>query len=132
MPNAYALLADFIVVLHFVYMSFIVGGQVLILLGWPLRWAWIRNMWFRGVHLASIVVVAAEAVAGIVCPLTDWEYQLRMKAGQSPEEGSFVGRWAHRLLFYRFPEEVFTAVYVTFAVLVVATLIAVPPRRKKA
>lgn len=126
----YAALADLIVVLHFAYMSFIVGGQILILLGWGLRWMWIRNPWFRGAHLAAIIIVAAEAVAGIVCPLTDWEYQLRMKAGQSPEEGSFIGRWAHRLLFYQFPEEVFTAVYVTFAVLVIATMVWVPPKRR--
>ena len=75
-----------------------------------------------------IAVVAAEALGGIVCPLTIWEARLRAAAGESADSGTFIGRWAHRLMFFGGPEWVFTASYCVFALLVVATLLLAPPR----
>jgi hypothetical protein len=127
----YVYLADAVVVVHFAYVAFVLFGQVLIVVGAFLRWGWIRNLWFRLVHFLSIAFVALEAIFGVTCPLTTWEYQLRLKAGQPAEVGSFIGRWAHDLLFYQGPPWVFTMGYVTFALAVLATLILVPPRWKR-
>ena len=124
----YAWLADTIVAVHVGYVAFVIVGQVAILLGAALGWQWIRNRLFRLLHMAAIVIVAAEAVLGIPCPLTVWETQLRRLAGQQAATGSFIGRWLHELLFFDFPPWVFTIVYVGFALLVLATLIFIPPR----
>ena len=97
-------------------------------LGAALGWAWIRNPWFRYLHLAAIVFVALEALLGYACPLTIWEDLLR--GGVRPE--SFVGRWVYRLLYYHAPEWVFTALYVAWAAATLVTLWLVPPRRKAA
>src|SRR5690606_38517008 len=70
MTTFYRLAADAVVVIHFAYAASVVLGLALILIGIPLRWRWIRNRWFRLVHLAMIGTVVAEAWAGIVCPLT--------------------------------------------------------------
>lgn len=126
------LMADLVVLAHFAWMAFIVGGQVLILAGALRRWNWVRNPGFRYAHLMAISLVALESSVGMLCPLTQWEFGLRMAGGQSPEEGSFVGRLAHRLLFFDLPETVFTTAYVLFTLLVIATLVAIPPRRPKA
>jgi hypothetical protein len=124
----YAVLADLVVVLHFLYVSFTVGGELLIVLGGVLRWAWVRNLPFRIVHLSSIVLVAVEALAGAACPLTIWEYRLRILAGQRVEaQISFVARLVRSLIFYSFPAWVFLAVYVVFAAAVVLTFILLPP-----
>ena len=64
----YSILADVIVVIHLAYVSFVVVGQLAILLGAALKWRWSRNLWVRLAHLASIGSVAAEAVLGSVCP----------------------------------------------------------------
>lgn len=127
----YSILADVIVVIHLAYVSFVVVGQVAILLGAAFRWSWIRNLWFRLAHLASIAVVAAEAVLGIVCPLTRWEHQLRLLAGETVDDETFVARWTHAILFYRWPEHVFTTIYIAFAAAVLLTLWLVPPRWKR-
>lgn len=127
----YSLLADLIVVIHLAYVAFVVLGQAAILLGAALRWGWIRNLYFRLAHLGAIALVAAEALLGIVCPLTRWENQLRRLAGESVDGHSFVARWTHAILFYRGPEYVFTAIYVAFAAAVLLTLWLVPPRRKR-
>ncbi|KPK18922.1 MAG: hypothetical protein AMJ67_07720 [Betaproteobacteria bacterium SG8_41] len=121
--------ADIILIMHFAFVLFVVGGLALIWIGVVLRWAWARNFWFRAAHLGAIVFVAAEAVAGIWCPLTLWEATLR---GTQADKG-FIATWIHRLLFYDFPPWVFTAAYVTFALIVAFTFWLVPPapRRKK-
>jgi hypothetical protein len=121
-------LADALLVFHFLIAAFIVGGLILVWIGAALRWPWIRDPWFRYLHLAAIVYVAAEALLGMACPLTVWEDLLR--GGVGPE--SFVGRWVHRLLYYEAPEWIFTAAYAAWALASLATLALVPPRRKAA
>ena len=128
----FAFLADLIVVLHFCYVTFTVGGEIVILLGGALRWAWIRNLLFRIAHAAAVLLVAGEALAGASCPLTVWEYRLRLLAGQ--EAGapvSFVARLVRQIIFYDFPAWVFLALYVGFAAAVVLTFILLPPLSRR-
>jgi hypothetical protein len=117
--------ADAILVLHFAFAVFVVGGLVMTWLGAAAGWAWVRNPWFRYAHLAAIAFVAIEALLGYACPLTVWEDLLR--GGVRPE--SFVGRWVYWALYYRAPEWVFAALYVAWAAATLATLKLFPPRR---
>ena len=118
------MIADAVLVLHALFVLFVLGGFILILAG-ARRWGWVRNRMFRMLHLAAIAFVAAEALIGVTCPLTLWEDALR-GAGV---ERSFVGRWAARLLYYDFPEWVFTAAYCGFAPAVAWAWRAIPPRK---
>src|SRR5262245_4412302 len=120
-------LADLILIVHFLFVAFVVGGLALIWIGAAAGWVWVRNFWFRIAHLAAIVFVAGEALLGIWCPLTVWEAQLR--GGDTGR--SFVAQWVHRLLFYDFPERAFTMLHVEFALLVAATWRWVRPRKRK-
>lgn len=120
--------ADALLVFHFAIVAFIVGGLVLTWIGAVLGWRWVRNRVFRYVHLAAIGLVALEALAGYACPLTLWEDALR--GGARPE--SFVGRWVYRLLYYRAPEWVFTALYIAWAAAALVTLRLVPPTSRAA
>ena len=129
--NRYALLADLVVFVHLLYVSFAVGGELVIVVGWIFRWNWVRNRGFRITHLCAVVLVAVEALSGILCPLTEWEYNLRIKAGQHVEaDMTFVARLIRKIIFYDFPPWVFTLMYVGFAVLVVITFLLVRPKRK--
>ncbi len=116
--------ADALLVVHFAIVVFIVGGLILTWIGAALGWGWVRNRWFRYLHLCAIVFVALEALVGMTCPLTVWEDALR--GGGSAE--SFVGRWVRRLLYYQAPEWVFTAIYAAWAAATLVTLWLVPPR----
>jgi hypothetical protein len=119
--------ADALLVLHFAIVVFITGGLILTWIGGALGWSWVRNPWFRYLHLAAIACVALEALAGMVCPITLWEDALR--GGARPE--SFVGRWVQQLLYYRAPEWVFTTLYVAWAAAALLTLRLVPPRSRR-
>jgi hypothetical protein len=124
----YGLLADAIVVVHLVYVAFVVLGMAAILLGIVRRWSWVRNFWFRTVHLLMIAIVVVESLCGILCPLTDWEDRLRDASGSPNEPGSFIGRWAHDLLFIDLPPWVLTVCYVVFGLAVLLAFLLAPPR----
>ena len=120
-----ALLADLVLVAHFAFVLFVVGGFAAIWLGAALGWRWVRSRAFRYAHLGAIVFVAAQSLVGAACPLTVWENVLRRGTSDGP---SFVARWVGRLLYYHFPEWVFALAYVVFASAVAVTLWLVPPR----
>jgi hypothetical protein len=122
------LLADVVLLIHFGYVLFVVGGLVLIWLGRALRWRWVRNWWFRALHLAAIALVALEALAGVLCPLTWLEDALRPSAQAG---AGFIQRWVQAILFWDYPTWVFTAVYLTFAAIVGVTWWLVAPRPRR-
>jgi hypothetical protein len=122
-----SLLADIVLLVHLAYVLFVVGGLALIWIGCALRWQWVRNWWFRALHFAAIALVALEALAGVLCPLTWLEDALR--AGPAAGAG-FIQRWVQAILFWDFPLWVFTAVYVAFAAVVGVTWRLVPPRAR--
>jgi hypothetical protein len=126
----YGICADAIVGIHVCYIAFVVGGQLLIILGAAMRWQWVRNPWFRLAHLTAIGIVAYEALNHLRCPLTVWEEQLRELAGQ-PFNGSetFVGRIMHNIMFIdNKPEIFFTTMYIAVFILVFQGLVMYPPR----
>ena len=129
--NLYSHLADEVVFLHAAYVAFVLFGLVAVFAGFLMRWDWVRNVWFRFIHLAMILVVAFEALMGIVCPLTTLENYLRNQAGETMRNGSFMGQIVHDLLFYEAPAWLFTCGYCAFAGLVLSTFVIVPPKRKR-
>jgi hypothetical protein len=129
----HALLADAILVVHFAFVLFVIFGLLLTWIGYFAGWKFVRNPWFRGAHLLAMGVVVAESLFGIICPLTKWEIALRVKAGGDPAyAGSFIQHWVHRVMFFEVSEQTFTVLYVIFFVLIVLSLVVVPPRRFRA
>jgi Protein of Unknown function (DUF2784) len=135
--NVYAVLADFLVVIHLAYISYVIFGQLAIMAGWPLGWRCIRNPWFRITHLIMILIVALEAVVQFKCPLTTWEEGLRVAAGQMDAAGNledlgFIARILRdTLMFDNSWDDFLNNSYYVVAGIVVATLFLVPPRFRK-
>lgn len=130
LQRLYLVLADLVLVIHFLFVAFVVLGLLLIWIGWFRRWNFVRNFWFRVAHLAAIGVVAAESLIGFVCPLTTWEDKLRLLAGgEARYQESFIQHWLHRVMFFDVSPRVFTIIYVVFFLLVILSLGFVPPRR---
>jgi hypothetical protein len=121
--------ADLILVIHALFVVFVVMGLIAILLGGYLHWRWVRNRWFRFAHLGAIGYVIAESWLGLICPLTAWENRVREAAGGDPYPGSFIQHWLHQILFYDFAPWVFTAAYSLFGILVLIAWLLVPPAK---
>ena len=118
------LLADLVLIIHFLYVLFVVGSLPAIWLGAWFKWAFVTNPWFRYLHLAAILLVVVESLLGVICPLTLWENTLR----QIETNSSFIQQWLHKIMFFTAPEGLFTVVYILFAGLVAATFKWVPPK----
>ena len=120
--------ADLVVVLHMAYVLVVVLGLPAIGWGIARKQEWVRNVWLRGGHLAMIVIVVGEAWAGMTCPLTTWEHQLRDAAGQQSYRGAFLVNLVHDWLFYDAEPWVFAVLYTVFGLLVVGSFVLAPPR----
>lgn len=128
----YLTLADLTLILHAAFVAFVIVGLLLIWMGRFRHWTFVRNVWFRLAHLAAIGVVAAESLAGFVCPLTTWEDKLRLLAGgEERYQGSFIQHWLHQVMFFELNERVFTFANVTFFLVVTLSLWFVPPRWRR-
>ena len=85
----YDLLATAIVLLHFSFVLFVVGGGLL-LYKWP---------WLAWLHLPAVIWAALLEFNSWVCPLTPLEQQLRSAAGQAGYSGGFVDHYLLALLY---------------------------------
>jgi Protein of Unknown function (DUF2784) len=121
------LLADVILIIHVLFVVFVISGLVAIYVGHVNQWHWVRNRRFRIGHLLAIVIVVIQSWIGVICPLTTWEMALRESAGGDAYSGSFIQHWLQNLLYYSAPEWVFIILYTGFGSLVLASWFLVPP-----
>jgi uncharacterized protein DUF2784 len=128
----YALAADAIVVIHILYVAYIVVGLCLIVAGLRRRWNWIRNPWFRLTHLLAILIVVYELIVKANCPLTTWEMHLRALAGQAVNQSTFMDRLLSFILFANAPVWLIDGLYYAFGVAITLLIFAAPPRWKTA
>lgn len=120
--------ADVIAVAHLGYFLFVVLALPATWIGLWRGWGFARNIWFRGIHLLMILIVAVEAGFGWGCPITKWEVDLRKAGGQTVSDKTFVERVVEPIMFCDLPGWVFRAAHIAFFVAVLATFVFAPPR----
>jgi hypothetical protein len=129
LESRYLIAADALLVIHVLFVVFVILGLLLIYVGKLRNWSWVRNMGLRVAHLCAVGIVVVQSWLGIVCPLTIWEMRFREKAGDVVYSGSFIAHWLEPLLYYQAPDWVFVVVYTTFGALVLASWFVVRPGR---
>lgn len=77
------LLADLVVVIHFLFIVFATLGGLM-----ALRWRWVP--WL---HLPCVAWGAAVELTGRVCPLTPLENSLRASSGAAGYAGGFIDHY---------------------------------------
>jgi hypothetical protein len=130
--SIYSLLADLVLLVHFAFVAFVVVGFAVIWVGHFCRWSFVHNLRFRVAHFLAMSLVLVEALTGVICPLTTWEKQLRIRAGEGTGySGSFIRHWFGRILFHDWSEQTFTLIYIAFFLFVALTFLVVRPRRRQ-
>ncbi|MEN6467569.1 MAG: DUF2784 domain-containing protein [Smithella sp.] len=76
----YLLLADAVIVFHFLFLVFVVAGGLLVL----------RRRRMAFLHLPAALWGAFIEFSGGICPLTPLENHLRLLGGESPYSGDFI------------------------------------------
>jgi uncharacterized protein DUF2784 len=82
-------LADFVVLIHSLFVLFVILGGLLVLRWWKLIY----------LHLPAAVWGAFIEFAGGICPLTPLENSLRSSAGQAGYQGGFVEHYILPVLY---------------------------------
>ena len=121
-----AALGQLVLAVHVVVIAFNVAGLVLTPLGAWLGWRLVRWRWLRLTHLASMAAVAAQAVLGRACFLTDWQGALTGGGREDP----LIMRWVNSVIYWQLPMWAFTAAYLALFAYVVALWWLVPPERR--
>jgi hypothetical protein len=85
----YSFLSDFVLLVHFAFIVFVLGGGLL-LLRWP------RLVWL---HFPAVVWAVFIEVSGWVCPLTPLENYFRELAGGNIYHTGFVERYLLPLVY---------------------------------
>ncbi|MGH8190966.1 MAG: DUF2784 domain-containing protein [Rhodanobacteraceae bacterium] len=112
-----------ILALHFIVIAFNVAGCVLIPIGAWLGWRWVRGFWWRVAHLASLAVVALQALLGRTCFLTIWQREMEGASHVQP----LIATWIDRLIYLPLPLWVFEVAYVGVFAYVIALWVWVRP-----
>lgn len=125
----YRILGDILMVIHFAWIIFMLYGFVLTIRGF-----WTRSFWdrwvFRTVHLGGILFVASMPLLDRLCPLTEWEYQLRRQVNPDAEyTGSFIIDWLERLIYPDVPIEVVLVPTFVIAGFVLVMYVVRPPEK---
>lgn len=76
----YSVFADAVIIVHFLFIAFVVAGGLLVL--WQPRIAWL--------HIPAAVWGAVIEFAGWICPLTPLENHLRLLGGGEAYSGDFI------------------------------------------
>jgi hypothetical protein len=85
----YHLLADLTVVIHLLFVLFVMLGGLLIL-----RWRF-----FAWIHMPAVLWAVLIEFSGWICPLTPLENHLRIKGGSSGYATGFVEHYIIPLLY---------------------------------
>ncbi len=83
------ILADVVVIVHFLFVLFVIFGALLLLKSWKFIW----------LHLPAAVWGALVEFTGWICPLTPLENRLRFRAGQDTYQGDFVENYIMPILY---------------------------------
>jgi hypothetical protein len=85
----YLLLADLVLILHLMFVLYVLFGGLLAL-------KWRRAAWL---HLPAAAWGAFVEFSGWICPLTPLEIWLRTKAGEASYAGDFVVQYLLSILY---------------------------------
>ena len=86
---AYALLADLVAVIHFLFVLFSLLGALLVI-------RWRKMIWL---HLPAAVWAAGIEFSGKICPLTPLENWLRIRGSGAVYAGDFIGQYLLGLIY---------------------------------
>jgi drug/metabolite transporter superfamily protein YnfA len=102
----YSLLANAIVLTHFLFIAFVIFGGFLVIC-WP-RVAF--------VHLPAAVWGAVVEIFGWICPLTPLENHFRMLSNENSYSGDFIARYLIPIIY---PENLTTTIQQSLGCLVI-------------
>ncbi|MDH5572991.1 MAG: DUF2784 domain-containing protein [Gammaproteobacteria bacterium] len=85
----YLLLADLVVIIHLVFILYVLFGGLLV-------YKWKKLIWL---HVCTLAWGFYIEITGSICPLTPLEIWLRVQAGVDPYSGGFISNYLVPLIY---------------------------------
>jgi hypothetical protein len=129
---SYKIFADAIIVVHFLYILFMLSGFLLTGYALFFRQKFFDWWLFRSLHLLGIFYVASLSILGKYCPLTILENELRLRyEAYSVYSGSFIVHYLEKLVYPDVNPLVIQIPTVFLAIFTIVVFIVKPPEKIK-
>ena len=99
--------SEIVLLFHFCIFLFITLSFFLIPLGYYLKWEWVKNKYYRLIHLVLMVIIFIETILGFMCPLTILENFLR----NDIEINNKITQIIHQIMYWDLPTYQFIILY---------------------
>jgi len=129
---SHKIFADAIIVVHFLFILFMLFGFLLTLYGIFFRHKFFDWWLFRTLHLLGIFYVASLSILGKYCPLTILENELRLRYEvSSVYSGSFIIHYLEKIVYPDVNPLVIQIPTVFLAIFTIVVFIIRPPKKIK-
>ena len=101
------LLYEIVLLFHFCIFLFITLSFLLIPIGYYQKWEWVKNRYYRLIHLILMGIIFIETILGFICPLTTLENFLR----NDIEINNKITQIIHQIMYWDLPTYQFITLY---------------------
>ena len=102
-----SLFSEIVLLFHFCIFLFMIFSFFLIPLGYYLKWEWVKNKYYRLIHLVLMGIIFIETILGFMCPLTILENFLR----NDIEINNKITQIIHQIMYWDLPTYQFIIMY---------------------
>ena len=99
---------EIVLFFHFFIFLFITFSFFLIPFGYFKKWEWVKNKYYRLIHLVLMGIILIETILGFMCPLTILENFLR----NNIEVDNNLTQIIHQIMYWNLPNYQFIILYI--------------------
>ena len=99
--------SEIVLLFHFCIFLFVILSFFLIPLGYSRKWEWVKNKYYRLIHLILMGIIFIETILGFMCPLTILENFLR----NDIEINNKITQIIHQVMYWDLPTYQFIILY---------------------
>ena len=101
------LFSEIFLLFHFFIFLFMILSFFLLALGYYQKWEWVKNRYYRLIHLILMGIIFIETILGFMCPLTILENFLR----NDIEINNKITQIIHQIMYWDLPTYQFIILY---------------------
>ena len=121
------ILSEIVLLFHFSIFLFIIISFILIPLGYQKKWKWVKNKYYRLIHLVLMGIIFIETILGFMCPLTTLENFLR----NDIEINNKITQIIHQIMYWDLPSYQFIILYLLSLLYLIFLWLFFKPNFKK-
>ena len=121
------ILSEIVLLLHFSIFLFMILSFILIPYGYFKKWEWVKNIYFRSIHLILMGIILIETILGFMCPLTILENFLRA----DKKIDNIFSKIIHQIMYWDLTNYQFIILYLLSLSYIIFLWLYFRPNQKK-